>query len=79
MYTLSNDIEGPKRRNVPILLKKLAMKHEVDLTKLTATDVEHDFIDRLLGIKREYIEFTAESKSKLVLEDFWNELQSLLK
>jgi hypothetical protein len=79
MYTLSNSIEGPKRRNVPILLRQLAAKHKVDLTDLTTYDVEHDFLDRLLGVKREYIQFTAESKNKLLLEDFWNELQSLLK
>ncbi len=78
-FNLSNSIEAPKYKNVPILLRKLAMKHKVNLTKLTTYDVRHDLIDKLLGIKREFIEFTAESNTHSPLNDFWCDLQNLVK
>lgn len=79
MYTLSNSIEGPKKKNVSILIAKLASKYNLDCLILNSTDVEHDFLDKLLGIKREFIQFTVECTSKERLENFWNELQTLLK
>jgi hypothetical protein len=60
---IKSSVEASKKRNIPNILRQ----HCVDiglLIDITATDVERDWIDKIIGRKREYIQFRVEGTAE---------------
>ena len=60
---IKSSVEASKKRNIPNILRQ----HCADiglLIDITATDVERDWIDKIIGRKREYIQFRVEGTAE---------------
>ena len=76
-FTLESNIEAPKKFNIPIFLEKRCQELSI-ICVVTCTDIIHGRIDKLLGIKREFIKFKLEG-TKENLETIQSELLELAK
>jgi len=56
---INSSFEASKKQNIPNLLKQYCAELGL-IIEVTATDVERDWIDFLIGRKREYIQFNVE-------------------
>lgn len=56
---IKSSVEASKKRNIPNTLKQYCSELGL-LIDITSTDVERDWIDKIIGRKREYIQFRVE-------------------
>jgi hypothetical protein len=56
---IKSSVEASKKRNIPKILAQYCAEIGL-LIDITATDVERDWIDKIIGRKREYIQFRVE-------------------
>jgi hypothetical protein len=56
---IKSSVEASKKRNIPKILTQYCAEIGL-LIDITATDVERDWIDKIIGRKREYIQFRVE-------------------
>ena len=56
---IKSSVEASKKRNIPSILQQWCAEIGL-IIDITTTDVERDWIDKIIGRQREYIQFRVE-------------------